>query len=749
MQVGPYEVLSEIGRGGLGVVYRVRRPSGGEAALKLLVRVDPEKLGHFERERRLLSALGEDKGFVGILDFGVAPEGPWILMPLVPGGTLRKRLEAGPLPVEEALALGLQLARALGAAHERGIVHRDVKPENVLFTASGRALLADLGLAKHFDRSAPGASQSRALTQTGTLLGTAGYTAPEQLSSATGVGPPADVFALGAALYECLAGRPAFPGRSVLDIIGKVSAGRVEKIDRPGVPPWLEEVVARALAADPRVRFADGAGLARVLERGARRRVPRFLVALLVLGALAGGLLIFLRHVRAREARELIASVVRERDNARLEAAATRALSLDPALAAAWTQRSVARRLRGDANGALADAMRATELDPKDPQGWEARTAALLDLKALDEALVAANLMIEIAPRHARSWSARAAIRLARHEFEGGRDDAAHAIELDPGLAPAWCSHAQARSLLGDAAGELADATRALELDPGFALAWSVRAEARMKMRDPSGALADATKAIELAPGRPSCWYTRGAARRELGDLIGAEDDCSRAIQLGPREAGGWALRSQLRQQRRDPRALSDAEEAVRLDPLMAMAWSERGVARDGKGDLEGALADFDRALTLGPGFAVCWVNRGTTRFKLGDREGARADLDRALELAPELPEAWIERGRVRLPLDPADAVQDLERAIALAPRNPSAWTLIGTAHGKLGQLEAALADFGKALEIDPENVLAWRNRAGTRYRLGDRAGARKDLERFLELEPEDAQARAELEGMK
>ena len=760
MQVGPYEVLSEIGRGGLGIVYRVRRPSGGEAALKLLVKVDPEKLGHFERERRILAALGEEKGFVGILDSGDAPEGPWILMPFVPGGTLRKRLEAGPLPVEEALALGLQLARALGAAHERGIVHRDVKPENVIFTGgpgaeppnerwSGRALLADLGLAKHFDRSAPGASQSHAVTETGKLLGTAGYTAPEQLSSATAVGPPADVFALGAVLYECLAGRPAFPGRTVLDIMGKVDAGRVEKIDRPEVPPWLEEVVARALATDPRARFADGAGLARALERGARRRVPRFLVALIVLGALAGGVHIFVRHLRAREARELLASVVMERDAARLEAVATRALALDPGLAAAWRQRSFARRLRGDAKGALADALRATELDPEDPFGWEARAGALGDLRALDEALAAANVMIEVAPRNARSWSARAAIRNWRHEFEGGRDDAAHAIELDPSLAPAWASRAQARSFLGDASGELADATRALELDPAFALAWTLRAEARMKKRDLAGALADATRAVELVPGHASCWYTRGAARSALGDLIGAEDDCSRAVQLDPRDPGGWALRSQVRLRRHDPRALSDAEEAVRVDPLVAMTWSERGVARDGRGDLEGALADFTKALTLGPGLALCWVNRGATRFKLGDREGARADLDRALELAPELPEAWVERGKVRLPLDPAGALEDLERAIALSPRSASAWTLLGTAHGRLGQLETALADLGKALEIEPENLLAWRNRAGIRYRLGDGAGARKDLERFLELNPGDAQARAELEGMK
>ncbi len=152
MRIGPYEVLGELGRGGMGVVFRARGPGGGEVALKLLARADGAAFARFDRERRLLASLGEEEGFVGLLDAGTAREGAWLVMPLVPGGTLADRLEAGPLGVEETVALGTQLARALGAAHARGIVHRDVKPENILFAASGRPLVADLGIAKHFDR---------------------------------------------------------------------------------------------------------------------------------------------------------------------------------------------------------------------------------------------------------------------------------------------------------------------------------------------------------------------------------------------------------------------------------------------------------------------------------------------------------------------------------------------------------------------------------------------------------------------
>src|SRR5262249_13501635 len=141
MDVGGYEVTSELGRGGMGVVLRARSPDGKDVALKVLHAADSKSaLARFERERRLLATLGEEGGFVPLLDAGDSPRGPFIVMPLLPGGTLRDRLERGPLAVEDAVALFVALASALGRAHALGIVHRDLKPENVLFTAEGRPL---------------------------------------------------------------------------------------------------------------------------------------------------------------------------------------------------------------------------------------------------------------------------------------------------------------------------------------------------------------------------------------------------------------------------------------------------------------------------------------------------------------------------------------------------------------------------------------------------------------------------------
>jgi hypothetical protein len=280
----------------MGVVYRARSPEG-EVALKVLLKPDArEALARFERERRLLASLAEEGGFVPLLDAGDSPHGPFYVMPLLQGGTLRARLVDGArLPVEETVALGVELSRALARAHEKGIVHRDLKPENVLFTQSGaetgawgRALVADLGLAKHFRRDVSGGSQSLSLTGADDAKGTLGYMAPEQLRSVRDATPASDVFALGAILYECLAGARAFEGATSVEVQARVVLGTFDPLRgvRPETPRWLERVVARALQVDPAKRFRDAGELSRALEArggggpGARRLLGATAVAL-------------------------------------------------------------------------------------------------------------------------------------------------------------------------------------------------------------------------------------------------------------------------------------------------------------------------------------------------------------------------------------------------------------------------------------------------------------------------------------
>src|SRR5579871_5509278 len=139
-------------------------------------------------------------------------------MPYLPGGTLRARIARAPLSVEATLALGRTVTAALARAHARGIVHRDLKPDTILFDRQDRPLIADLGIAKHVRREGD-AQRSALLTNANEPRGTFGYMAPEQMRDAASAGPTADVFALGAILYECLAGKPAFAGATLAEVM--------------------------------------------------------------------------------------------------------------------------------------------------------------------------------------------------------------------------------------------------------------------------------------------------------------------------------------------------------------------------------------------------------------------------------------------------------------------------------------------------------------------------------------------------
>ncbi len=287
MKIGPYEIVGALGQGAKGVVYRARSPAGDEVAIKVLRAFDDEGLARFERERRLLETFTAQEGFVPLLDSGRVASGPYLVMPVIAGGTLRDRLARGPLGVAETIELGRSLAGALARAHAKAIVHRDLKPENVLFDQD-RPLVADLGLGKHFDKEAPGASRSLSVSGTGHMRGTFGYMPREQMTDAKSVGPPADVFAIGAILYECLAGRPAFAGNTVVQVLTNVTSGAFEPLSRacPAAPKWLAAAIERALAPSPGDRFEDAAALLRALAP-ARSRTAPVLVAVVALGAAA------------------------------------------------------------------------------------------------------------------------------------------------------------------------------------------------------------------------------------------------------------------------------------------------------------------------------------------------------------------------------------------------------------------------------------------------------------------------------
>ncbi len=247
-----FQIEEPLGRGGMGVVYRAkdlkRRTT---VALKLLA---PQgRIGHGAKRLELeafAAARIDHPAIVRLLHVGELDDVPYLVMEYVRGRTLAERLQEGPLALREAAELTRTLAEALHAAHQQRVLHRDVKPSNVMLTPEGRPVLTDFGLAKLLDRAGE-------LTRTGQLLGTPEYMAPEQALAASKVDRRADVYGLGATLYAMLTCEPPFSEGAVMDTVLAVIAGDLEPPSslRPEIDGQLEAICLRAMHKDPERRY--------------------------------------------------------------------------------------------------------------------------------------------------------------------------------------------------------------------------------------------------------------------------------------------------------------------------------------------------------------------------------------------------------------------------------------------------------------------------------------------------------------
>ena len=272
-KLGPYEIQSPLGAGGMGEVYRARDPRlGREVALKVLpeeVSLDKDWLSRFEREARSASALNHPN-IITIYEIGRAEQVSFIAMELVEGKTLRELCAAKPLPVRRAIGIAAQVAEGLAKAHGAGIVHRDLKPENVMVSKDGYVKILDFGLAKLTEPESGEISAMPTLTRTetrpGTVLGTVGYMSPQQAS-----GQPldfrSDQFSFGSILYEITSGQRAFARKTAAETMSAIIREEPEPLVklRPDVPPPLRWIIERCLAKDPEERYASTRDLAHEL----------------------------------------------------------------------------------------------------------------------------------------------------------------------------------------------------------------------------------------------------------------------------------------------------------------------------------------------------------------------------------------------------------------------------------------------------------------------------------------------------
>jgi eukaryotic-like serine/threonine-protein kinase len=283
-RLGPYEIVSRIGAGGMGEVWRARDTRlGREVAIKILpaeFAQDAKLKIRFEREAQTISHLAHPN-ICTLFDVGEN----YLVMELLEGESLADRLTRGPLPLKDVVRVGVQIAEALGKAHREGVVHRDLKPGNIMLTKSGAKLL-DFGLAKSTTVAPSPVDQTvqKPLTEQGTVVGTFRYMAPEQLAGEE-PDPRTDIFALGAVLYEMTTGKRAFEGKNRASLIAAIVGGEPRAMSelQPLTPPMLEHVILKCLEKDPDDRWQSASDIAGEL-RWIGQAGPQASVAPVVIG---------------------------------------------------------------------------------------------------------------------------------------------------------------------------------------------------------------------------------------------------------------------------------------------------------------------------------------------------------------------------------------------------------------------------------------------------------------------------------
>ena len=583
MQVGRYELLEQLGQGGQGGVFRAQDVQSGQVvAVKVLEALSRKQKHRVDVEVRTMARLSHPN-LVRFLEWGETPEGyTWIAQDFVEGKSLGHLLRRGALPLEQTLELIRKLGQGLQAAHENGIVHRDVKPDNVMFRGDGTPVLIDFGMALD-----TGDSRER-MTRTGTSLGTPGYWSPEQaLGKKDLICPASDVYALAALLYACLAGRPPINEKSLTAYAQALAEGKIDSLTelRPGLPPKLWDLCRDSLARDPKARPQDaGQFVARLEALRAQRQsavgvvLPYVLLAAVATSVVGGALWSMLGP------EDEPTQVASEPQTPEAEAP-----PVDEAI---------------PPSPPTSDPESEPEPDPEPDS---------LSRIELEQALLAAKVHVT-EKRFAEALLALAPV-----------------LETDPGHGLAWCVKGEALVGQVEYAAAIEALTRAIELRPGLERAHFLRAECHVHEQSWLLAEADYSAAIEANPENAEAYLQRAAVRRYRDDAAGALSDYSRTIRLDPDRHEAYSGRSALSYASRDyAAALEDIEHALKLLPSSEY-FARRGNLHLQLRNFEESKRDLDRAISVQPDRLEWWVSRGQAKRFLGLSQDAVDDFDTAL----------------------------------------------------------------------------------------------------------------------
>jgi tetratricopeptide (TPR) repeat protein len=689
-RVGPYRIEREIGRGGMGVVLEaVEEPLGRRVALKLLppaLLSSAAARARFRREAVLASRL-EHPGVCTVYGAAVTDGQPWIAMRFVEGTTLAKRISAakergahcvdlpGVLDVDAARGIAAciaRVARALAYAHAQGVLHRDVKPSNLLVNANGEAILLDFGLAIEPASDAPG------LTRTGETAGTPAYLAPELISGERArPDERCDVYALGVSLYECLTLATPFSGPTREALFRSTLTGGAPDVrsSNRDVPRDLAVVVATALERDPARRYATAELFAADLEAfvagrpiaarpvGSWGRILRWTKREPRQALLAGTLSI------AALALTLVAGIlIASRADVRAGRAAQRAKTIDATLFDAFVDLGEKRAEQADTRF-----VQVLELDPVNADAKVGRVLALLRLRRNEQALE----LLRDAP--------------GSPGYERLRALATDAPPLPED--PSWFAHASAFELFVDGEGLRLEGERH---PPSEQVEWMRKALARF---DEAVVRAPQARALyhQIRAATADEAHDQRAARSASAALVALWPDSARALFQAGAAINDFAPRE----------ALVLLERAAELDPEHAPTFQGIGASHCFLREWDEALEPLHRAIAIDPNDVEAYNALGGALMNLeGCEDDARAALLAAVALDPRSIKPWANLCKVAP--DPESTALALEHVLELDPGQTPYRAYYGEILEKLDHLPRACEQFAIVVAEQPARADYW-----------------------------------------
>jgi serine/threonine protein kinase/tetratricopeptide (TPR) repeat protein len=756
--IGAYEVVAPLGSGGMGELYRARDLRLGRmVAIKFIAsalhgRTDAES--RLDREARLASSLNHP-GIVTVYDVGVHEGQPYVVMELIDGRPLSERLAEGRLPVREAVEIALQVGDALAAAHDAGVIHRDLKPQNIMLTSSGRAKIVDFGLSKIADR--PDGSHAETvpgdtLTAGHAVLGTVGYMAPEQVM-AVAVDGRADQFALGCILYEMLTGRRAFRRETAVQTMTSILEDDPVPVAslRPEVPLTVAAILSRCLAKRPDQRYASTRDLAHdardayeqiLLDtRSATHALPpvrpswRWVLPAAALAVVLVGVATWPRppqpETTARQGpaglrylcvlpfsnitKDPVDQVFADGLMETLTSSLTQIERYPNTLRVVPASEIRSQRIEsaGDARQAFGVTLVISGSIQRLASGARV-TMNLIDPVAVVQL---ASRSIDVAVGQSMMTQdaiAVAVLALLSLEGEPGARDALTAGGTSQ--PEAYEAYVQGRGYLYrfDRGPENVDRAidalnRAVALDAKYALAHTALGEA---------------------------YWRKYELTRDTALIDRAKAHCEQALAIDSRLAAVHVTLAMLARGRgRYEEALAVAQSAIDLDPTNGDAYRELARTHELLGRYDDAEATYRKALAARPDDWQGYNSLGGFYVGRGRWADAEAAYQAVIKLTPDNTRGYNNLGVTYFRMKrPDDAARTWEQSIAIRPTF-SATSNLGTLYYGGGRYTEAARAFERAVELQPNDVRLWRNLAATLYWApGEREKSRAAYEKAVEL---------------